>query len=536
MFNPQQLQAVQAGDGPVVIVAGPGTGKTKTLAARIGYLVNSGVAPGDILALTFTKKSAEELSERLATMLQNNAPKAKTFHALCYELLGQQLHFASEPQRHQIIKGLKKPANLKGLSARDIGLQISLAKNSASPSAAIDKLAKAYDKALRALGLSDYDDLLVRTKELLKQDSAKYQAIKARYKHILVDEFQDTNGLQYELLQLLRGTDNLFVIGDPNQSIYGFRGASGNIFEQFNTDFPHSTHITLTINYRSAPQVVALSNALFNGNLQANGRGPGTVQTVQVLNEYSEANYVINTIQQAIGGSDLHKAVSNADAWAGLRDFAVLYRSRTAATVLQKLIEASGLPYQVVGEGSPYEQPDVQAIIAQLRQVDNNTPPFERAEHIIASSGITPTPQLQQFVASLVRFKTTKQALDYFDQLAEQNFYDPRAEAITLLTIHAAKGLEFNHVFLLAAEEGVLPSSKGDMAEERRLFYVAATRAKKQLDILHAKRRKGQPAQTSRFVLGVADAILPKVVDSQLVSDQRRATKRQAKRAQASLF
>jgi superfamily I DNA/RNA helicase len=313
------------------------------------------------------------------------------------------------------------------------------------------------------------------------------------------------------------------------------------------------------------PEVVALSNALFADapDLAAHNRNRGEVRTVEVLNEYGEANWILSEIHRAIGGGDLLKAVSD-DERAGhrrLSDFAVLYRSRPAAITFQKLLGESGLPYQVVGDGSPYDQPHIQAIIALLRAADSgelieiegfsdqqrrlleqellaadNTEPAALAGKLIKILGFNPTRELQQFMGVLVRFTDIPSAISYFDQIAEQGFYDASADAITLLTIHASKGLEFPHVFVLAAEEGILPSARGDVDEERRLLYVAATRAREQLDVLHAKRRSGQPAELSRFIRELSPQVLYRHVDPEIEAQVRRIAKRAAQRSQQSLF
>jgi len=571
-LNEQQRAAVTAGDGPVLIVAGPGTGKTKTLTARIAYLVASGRAqPGQILALTFTKKAAEEMQSRVDALLSNtdansDAPHVATFHALCHELLGGDASFVSDAVRLQIVKQLTRPKAYAPLSVRELGLQISRYKNQAEDDGALGGIAAAYDAALAERGLLDFDDLLVKTKQLLQSDETIRHTVQQRYTHVLVDEFQDTNLLQYELLQLLLGHDNIFVIGDPNQSIYGFRGASDTIFTAFTDSYPAHKAITLTVNYRSTPAVVAVGNGVFADapQLQAHSTAAGAVQAVAVLNEYSEANWIIDTIQRAVGGGDFMHAVSDnhREDESALSDFAVLYRNRSAAAAFQKALAASGLPYQVVGDGSPYDQPQVQTLVALLRAVvtGNNTPPdgittaawqmvIERvtaapllpqaiAAHGMAMLGFEPTPELQQFSGMLVRFKTADAAVHYIDTIAESGFYDASTQAVTLLTIHASKGLEFEQVFVVGAEEGILPHAKtaAAVAEERRLFYVAVTRARRNLTILHTRHRGGNDNAVSRFVAELPTTVLPRIVDPQLAADQRRAHKRAAKRSQQSLF
>jgi DNA helicase II / ATP-dependent DNA helicase PcrA len=559
---------VEAGDGPVLIVAGPGTGKTKTLAARIAYLIaNRQVEPRHILALTFTKKAAEEMSHRVAGLVPGaKQPHISTFHALCHDLLGSDVPFVTDAERLQIIKGLPRPKELKSLSVRELALAISRAKNSpqiTDPDLA--KIVRAYNKALGERKVRDFDDLLLDTYTLLKDDDEARKAVQARYRYVLVDEFQDTNALQYELLKLLLDHDNVFVIGDPNQSIYGFRGASDTIFEAFRADFSGLAEVTLTTNYRSVPQVVRLANELFRGgaDLSAHSETPGLVRTVQVLNEYSEAQWVLNEIQRGIGGGDLLKVISD-DARSQHRrlgDFAVLYRSRPAALIFQKLLQESGLPYQVVGDGSPYDQPQIQAILALLRTAISREPitlegygsaerrlleqelaratearPGHLVEKIIPILGFESSRDLQQLSSVLARFKDVPSALAYFDEIAERGFYDAAADAITLLTIHASKGLEFPHVFVIGAEEGILPSRRGDEAEEKRLFYVAVTRARERLEILHAKNRGGQKAETSRFITGLSPGALKQHVDPDMEAQVRRIALRAAKNSQTSLF
>lgn len=556
--NIAQQQAVTSEAARILVVAGPGTGKTRTLTERIAYLLQQKQgSAGQILALTFTKKAAEEMQERVTALVTTGeTPTITTFHGLCYDLLGEKVTFVSDPQRLKIIKSLTKLASLKQFSTRELGLVISKAKNSIeSQRKGVAKLVATYNKALRDKGLHDFDDLLVNAYAKLQEH------LTLPYKHILVDEFQDTNRLQYEILKLL-GAENLFVIGDPNQSIYGFRGASGDIFAQFLADFPDTQEITLTANYRSAPEIVRLSNTIFPEQraLEPQAKIAGQARAVEVLNEYTEADWVLNEIQKAIGGGDFLRAVSNDERHKHrtLRDFAILYRSRSAAHALQKAVEASGLPYQVVGDGSPYEKPSVQAVITVLRVVhsgeveelaslsqDNqrkaaellkkqaDQSPSGLAEKAMNILGLEPNRDLSQLLAALTRFKTVQSAVKYFDDIAQTGFYDPAADAITLLTIHASKGLEFPVIFLIGMQEGILPSDRGDRQEEKRLFYVAVTRAKERLEITYSKNRGGEPAKKSTLLQGLS---LDHVTDPDLQTQARRIAKRQTKRSQGSLF
>ena len=571
-LNNEQRRAVEATSGPVLIVAGPGTGKTKTLTARIAFLLEKGVRPSEILALTFTNKAAREMRERLAKLLPDvDLPKVTTFHALGHELLKgeNERKLISAQEQQEILRSLPKPRG-SGLTIRDLSLIISRAKTSLTlPKDEITKnLLEKYEAILTEKNLYDFDDLLCKSYELLQANEAE----RPKYNYVLVDEFQDTSELQYELLKLLTDAQNIFAIGDPNQSIYAFRGAGAEMFERFRCDFPEVKTIELVDNYRSALEIVSLANAIFSDSPQLNAQSKtsGIVRAVQALNEYGEAAYALGEIEKGIGGSDMLKAHAD-DTAAQPRDYAMLYRTHRAAKTLQKLFAESGVPYQIAGEGSPYEKPVIQTLIAALRYLQNpaeNAPPklknltqmqiktlletikipdektvCDLAAEVAKTLGLSDE-YVATFCGHLVQFgagrAALQKALAHIDAIAESEFYDPTVNAVTLMTIHASKGLEFEHVFLIAAEEGVLPkmNKSGDtnIDEEKRLFYVAATRAKQSLEILHAKFRAGESAKPSRFIQEILDQTLPKTQDPDLENQQRKAKKRAAKRAQTSLF
>ena len=574
--NQQQKRAITSSYGPVAIIAGPGTGKTKTLTTRIAYLIGQGVKPQSILALTFTNKAAQEMRDRVGVFAKESAPTIATFHALCLDILRHAepdlpLVFATDVERAAALKKVL-PA---GMKARDLGLAISRHKGETiSDDATISRIAQAYDHELSRRGLLDFDDLLRRVYALLQTDGALKQALNSRYQHILIDEFQDTNDVQWRIVQLLRGSDSVFVIGDPKQSIYSFRGAGQDMFERFRADFSSSRVITLDTNYRSQRAIVALANTIFPeaSQLRAHASQAGVVRVTRTVNEYGEADLVLHTIEQGIGGSNLQNA-SVESLGRSFRDFAVLYRTHHAARTLQRRLQESGIPYQVVGEGSPYEHPDIQAIIGALRWMRDNTQALDIRgftsvqAHAVLQGIDTGQPvsrvatevlqalalddadtdrqvRLKQFLGTLVRFDALPDGvqayLRYIDQLAENEFYDPLADAVTLLTIHASKGLEFTHVMLLAVEDGTLPLARksGDVniEEEKRLFYVAATRAKQQLDILHVDKRAGQLTQISRFIRDIPERMLPRHEDPASEQIRKRIQKRQFKARQTTLF
>jgi superfamily I DNA/RNA helicase len=580
-LNELQQSAVEGGGGPVLILAGPGTGKTKTLAARIVYLLKEQNVPAsEILALTFTSKAAQEMGDRVRLMGNvSKMPTISTFHALGYEVLRSQptwrsLKFATNEERLGIVRGLPRPPSLKGLSVRELALKVSRAKGSLHNHYEAADLIGAYNVALVSQGLMDFDDLLSQTYVLLEHDS-ELRTQHQRYRYVLVDEFQDTSELQWAFVKQLLINDNVLVIGDPNQSIYSFRGASGDMFDRFKSDFPHFKEIALTTNYRSATSVVALTNTIFPSSvpLSAHSQDRGHVQALQTLNEHSEADFILGAIEQGIGGSDLLKAQVESDE-RQFKDFAILYRTHRAARVIQKRLHDSGIPYQIVGEGSPYDQPEVQAIIGALRWLDKskdlpNVRNFSAVQARVLLEGInknqavsklveqivkafafetnddtTKRQQISQFISTVVRFDNQsnglEQCVDYFDQLAQSDFYDQTADAVTLLTIHASKGLEFTYVFVVAVEEGTLPnikkSGESTIEEERRLFYVATSRAKERLDLIYTKKRMGEVREPSRFISEVGDHVLPKAIDPNLPHLEKKLHRRQQKLRQPSLF
>jgi len=578
-LNKQQRAAAEAGDGPVLIVAGPGTGKTKTLTARIAYLLQQGVDAGRILALTFTVKAAEEMRQRVAALTDGASPPISTFHALGYQVLHEanpegKIAFISEAERLALVRSLPRPKDLSDMTVRELGLGISRFKGAgqADPSSALGQLVRRYQEELERRQLHDFDDLLFKTKHLFEADAQLRDKWRSRYDYILIDEFQDTSELQWQLITQLRDTDNVFVIGDPKQSIYGFRGANADMFARFRSDFPAHKEVTLQVNYRSAKAIVGLASAIFGGAdaLTAHSAEPGAVRAMQTLNEFSEADFVLDQIEQGIGGSDLLKAGAGA-ATRRFKDFAVLYRTHQAARTVQQRLHDSGIPFQVVGEGSPYDRPEVQAVInvlrraagdeapapagftdgqtkALLEKLDITAPVSKLAQLCIDAFGLASDDKkrqrLAQFASTLVRFDDApvglRKVLDHLDRIAQEAFYDPDADAVTLLTIHASKGLEFTHVMLIAAEEGILPNIRKraptDFEEERRLFYVAATRAKNQLDVLYAKKRAGEAHEPSRYITELNEQVLPREADPLLAQLEKKLHRREQKARQGTLF
>ncbi|HEU4914850.1 MAG TPA: ATP-dependent helicase [Candidatus Saccharimonadales bacterium] len=572
-LNDQQRLAATSDDRCLLIVAGPGTGKTKTLTARIANLVQSGVDPAHILALTFTNKAAREMAERVSAALgQTRPPVITTFHALANRLLPPpSTTLASPSQLADIAKHVKRVLSVRGMSERDIALAVSRSKNqsAAESDQTVREVVEAYQAAMAEQGLHDFDDMLKMLHDYLRQQ-------KQPFLHVLVDEFQDTNDLQYDILTLLARDASLFAIGDPLQSIYGFRGASAGVFDRITTDWPDTQVIRLETNYRSTPQVVALAAGVFPDEppLIAHRQEAGNAKVIEALNEFGEADWVVHAIEQSLGGSTMLTGSQHhtADQQRTFRDFAVLYRTHATAKALQRALEASGLPHQIAGEGSPFARPDISAVTACIGYLaGSNDPPkvkemsVSQARHLLDDHkarllgfkldelaakivnmltienerNIT---EIKQFIQSLARIKDMPPAefMTYLAGIAQQEYYDPDAEAISLLTIHAAKGLEFSQVYLIGAEEGILPLSKkgriADIGEERRLFYVAATRARDDLYMTFVRQRAKQKPELSRFVRELPPGLAAMEADPAMAAQITRIKKRAQKRAQSSLF
>jgi DNA helicase-2/ATP-dependent DNA helicase PcrA len=590
-LNPAQREAVHCTDRPLVIVAGPGTGKTHTLTARIAYLVRVlGVAPEAILAITFTNKAAAEMAARLTTLLGAETVTRltiKTFHAFGAQVLrqwaalaGLPSHFVilTEEERREWLARLRPDLSAQAVTA--LLEQVVIAKNRLVPAGERtasqdgepafltdpDFMAayRDYEDALRRHGAVDFDDLVVRVVRLLEEHPAVLAALQARFRWIAVDEYQDINLAQYRLLRLLTADGaNLCVIGDPNQAIYGFRGADHRYFLRFTQDYPHARQLVLEQNYRStqlildaAAQVIARETPWRSPRLWSEFTDTVRVTVHTAATERAEAEFVIRQIEAMLGGSSYfaldsgratgHEAIAHSFA-----DFAVLYRLHGQSQVLVEALERAGFPYQVVGKTPLTAYRVVQEALERLRQheregSDSHAAPVATLLERIATDlergrlGAADRERLQQLIRRSLDFGADLRAfLEAMALYTEADAYDPRADRVTLMTLHTAKGLEFPIVFIVGCEEGLLPyireGKTTDIAEERRLFYVGMTRARRRLILTHARRRFlfGQPLQLqpSRFLDDIAATL------KQLHRDDRspRASSRPAGE-QLSLF
>ncbi len=611
-LNPPQLEAVKSTRGPVLILAGAGTGKTRVITARIAYLLSEGVSPDKILAVTFTNKAANEMRSRVATIRQNvrgSKLTICTFHALCVrvlrqdiEKLGYKTNFSIYDESDQIglirkiIPRLAAPTEkLDPNQARGF---ISKVKNQGRKILPSDLTLESavfqrYQEELKTFNAVDFDDLLTLAVRLLDEFPEVRAKWEERFEFIMVDEFQDANRLQLDLVLQLGGRHrNVCVVGDDDQSIYGWRGAEISNILEFERHFPNPKIIKLEQNYRSTNAILGAANSIIRHNPRRrpkslwceNGDGQ-PIRIVEVPDDREEANYVIGEIQK--------QQLAEECRWA---EFAVIFRMNAQSRLLEENLRRLHIPYRVVGGRSFFERREVKDLLAYLSCLANpqddvsllriiNTPArgigastielaiqeSNKAKQNVFEALVSKEFQNQlsqrtkeaigkftelideyetKLVQPLTDFARTVEELliqiDYFPDLRrgcktpeeslnrEGNIReliraladyqarstdglsgflaetaldrdrtedpDKSADGVTLITFHAAKGLEFAQVFLIGMEEGLLPHSRskleGSLDEERRLFYVGITRAKRQLTITHCanRLRYGSPA------------------------------------------
>nr|WP_306745760.1 UvrD-helicase domain-containing protein [Saccharothrix yanglingensis] len=500
-LDPEQRAAASVESGPLLIIAGPGTGKTRTLTHRVADLVTRrGVPASECLAITFTRRAAEEMAERLAVLAPGHASALTiaTFHSLGVVIL----------REHHSSAGLS-PA----FGVADPDQQLAVARTVVDD----DKEARAlvaagdgrYKKALRARDLVDFDDLIALPLALLEESPDLVDAYRARWRWVSVDEYQDVDEQQYRLLRLLAPADgNLTAIGDPDQAIYRFRGADVGFFLRFREDFPTARTVHLTRNYRSSAAVVTGALDVIAPSSLVPGRelhpmvdhGAAPVGVHHAASESAEAAFVARTVEQVLGGASFHafdsgRVSSDGTADLGFSDFAVLYRTDRRSRALVDALTTAGLPFQKRSHDRLADRPGVARIAAELRAATGATV-LERVR-AVAGDDHTAYELLKPLAVEcgddFERFHTSL-ALG-----VEVDTWDPRADRISLLTLHASKGLEFPVVFIVGCEDGLLPMRRpGDddaaaVDEERRLLFVGMTRAQRHLFLSHTATRPRSP-------------------------------------------
>lgn len=606
-LNPAQADAVQATSGPLLILAGAGSGKTKTLTHRIAHLIaNEGVWPNEILAVTFTNKAAKEMRERLGHLLERDSasrdfmPWMGTFHGICVRLLRQDGHtigissnyvIYDEDDRQGLIKQAMKQLSLtdKQLKPRAISSMISGAKNellSPEEFAAnshypfqqqVAKVYELYEKMRQEAGALDFDDLLIETVRLLRDNNETRAKWRQHFKHILIDEYQDTNAAQYTIVKTLVGEDkNICVVGDDWQSIYSWRGADFTNILNFERDFPGAKIVKLEQNYRSTAAILEAAHNVITKNTQRSDKklwtAEGAGAPVQIHGVYDEAEEAYMVASRI--GTQASVSARN------YGEFAVLYRTNAQSYVLERSLLQQRIPYQIVGGVRFYDRKEIKDIIAYLRllyqpndrmsfsrivntpargigatslekflvwqsasgldiisamnnveqtsvltarakqslstfantlqllqaAVQRGTAPSELIEMLISKTGyrnyiLDGTPQAEEREANLGALISDAKSFatlpDFLEEVALMSSADKpgTAQHVTLMTLHAAKGLEFPVVFMVGMEEGIFPHSRvyeagpSELEEERRLCYVGMTRAREELHISYAQSR-----------------------------------------------
>lgn len=606
-LNPAQQQAVNHENGSVLVVAGAGSGKTRVITARITNLIlNKKVPASSIVALTFTNKAATEMKERIGSFLGNHAelPFVGTFHAYCVQLL-KKYHdhlpspfisiLDSDDQQKMIHAILQRNGLQKQLTAKSAAHQISQMKNNAIdanastgeylPHPLITEVFNAYQSEKRESQCLDFDDLLLETLHLLKNNSVIKNRFQEKVRHILVDEYQDTNIVQHELLKAMAlshqelAIDSVCAVGDEDQSIYSWRGATVANMAHFKTVFPDTCVVTIEQNYRSVQPILHLANNAIESNTQrtpkklwSEKKGTNRIQELTCLTEYQEAK----AITQALLAAKIKY---------GLNNVGILYRTHTQSRAIEEALLKESIPYRIIGGIQFYERKEIKDLIAYLKIIANpfdrtsffriiNVPsrglgdkfesdfhmlwknepfatwrdsikqciklntfgkakttaiehfinvthdikstdsPYNALETIIsrtqylqyiknnddAAEANARLDNIKELMAAVQHFEHngTKTISSFLDEIALMqdlmNKQNAHAHTVSLMTLHAAKGLEFSLVILPGLEEGIIPTTRSlnrndTIEEERRLFYVGITRAKEHLLITHTKHR-----------------------------------------------
>lgn len=618
-LNDRQKEAVLAADGPLLIVAGAGSGKTRVLTYRVAYLIKEkGISPWNILAVTFTNKAAHEMKERLVKLLGGNMPNAGkyfdpslptvgTFHAVCVQILRKHVHLLDfenkfviydDADQLALIKQIMRDLNIdeNKTNPKAIGSHISGAKSELITPQEYQKMAmgyfsekvaqiyKPYQDKLKQNQALDFDDLIMKTVELFQNFPEILNEYQEKFRYILVDEYQDTNHAQYVLVNLLaKKYRNLCVVGDGDQSIYSWRGADIRNILTFEKDYPEAKVIKLEQNYRSSQNILDAAHNVIVKNIKRKEKklwterasGP-KIKVYTASDEREECEIIVDEIRKKLYGYEFPPYT----------DFVVLYRTNAQSRIVEEVFMRYGIPYKIVGGVKFYARKEIKDMLAYLRMIQNpndtvsvlriiNTPPrkigsrtLEVLQEYSRMRGVSffevlknvdKIPELNegkkevlkkflklwkeliranaQFPASGVikqvlhlakykdflledgtpegeiRFENVQELISVankYDRLetgislatfleevsliSDIDSLDDKDNAVTLMTLHSAKGLEFPHVFIIGLEEGIFPHSRSllerdQLEEERRLMYVGITRAEKELFLLHAKER-----------------------------------------------
>lgn len=496
-FTPDkyQLEAINSTDNYILITAGPGAGKTAVLTKRIARLIKEeNKNAHNILAITFTKKAANELTERLKK-LDIKGVNIHTFHSLCFKILKENIK-----EDFKIITNEEKA----------LYKEEELDKNSLS-----------------------FDDLIEKTLQLFLNNPDVLKNYQNQFKYIFVDEYQDIDLKQYQLIKLLT-TNSLFAIGDANQAIYAFRGGSSKFFKSFMDDFPESKTITLKNNYRSTSAIVEASNQMIGtSETIANNKTRNNIILHKANSEKSEAEFVVSSIERLIGGRSFFSYDSNrAQGYENeqnfaLSDFAVLYRSRSQLNSLKEAFNRISLPYANYSDDLLCNRKEIRDFLINLKEENID-------KQVSTLDGIVENSVLEYFLKLADKTNSKNDFIHEVSFLTLADTYDKRADRISLMTLHASKGLEFKCVFVLGVEEGLLPfdyaKTLEEIEEEKRLFYVGMTRAIDTLILSYAKKRNIKGTYLERTKSRFLDSIDEKLLTcSEFISKYKPQTAKQLK-------
>jgi DNA helicase II / ATP-dependent DNA helicase PcrA len=533
-----QEQAVRHRGSPLIVLAGPGTGKTRTLTYRIAHLISTGIARADqILAVTFTNKAAEEMRSRIDGLGRerdrSSVPWISTFHGFCFRFLQENLsHPFQLLSEQEALNELRKTVrercpDFPASSLNELGRRISWAKNNlifSDPNVSLPQwdiypnwsfCYQAYQEKLKSGGLLDFDELLIQTILVLEENPDRRTVLQLRFPFIFVDEFQDINPCQYRLFQLLaKNNGEWMVIGDPNQAIYGFRGAKAHYFSDLERECPNLTKLTLGETFRLNRTVLAAATQVLKGGIERHPvslfsrlNGDPFLKVVGLTSDEEEAEYIARFIEEDMGGLSLSsQKMETHSKFRGNRphsfaDYAVLYRLHAQGDLLAKALTNKGIPFKKIQKVHWVEQPEVRDRLALLRAMPSlEISPMEALEkclrtlnpqrYPVSDKGVEAVKRLQHLATTF--HGPLKEFLELLSIQTGLDTYEPDQETVKLLTLHAAKGLEFAEVFITGCEENLLPLSllrESDPDEERRLFYVGLTRAKEKVMLTWAKKR-----------------------------------------------
>ncbi len=633
-LNPRQREAVMHTEGPLLILAGAGSGKTRVITLRTAYLIQTGVRPGSVLAVTFTNKAAREMKERVRSILGggNASPVVSTFHSLCLRILRREIEHIGyrrdftvydTSEQLSLVRTLLSDVRFhdKSFKAEAVLERINRAKNGLSAPVAdgepVDEAAAMihpkYTESLESMNVLDFDDLLLLALRLFREHPEVLDRYRERFRYLMVDEYQDTNRVQYELIKILAGQRrNLCVVGDDDQSIYGWRGADiGNILD-FEKDFPGTVTVRLEQNYRSSGNILRAANGVISNNERRMEKtlwterddGP-KVNVFKASDTEDEADWVVGRISMIMFERGIPA-----------EDIAVIYRANTLSRPFEEALRRRRIPYSVVGGTGYFERKEVKDLTAWLKIIANPSDDqsllraagapkrgigpsalVRLAEHARSGAGslldafgraasieglsreaaasaeelsgivsryrkafmegggmgralealieeigykdyilrLYKTPEaafrrlenIEGLVESITHYETAEDGSSlhgFLETLALTDLLQEKEErggrGVTLISFHSSKGLEFPVVFIVGAEEEIMPHRKSvesaeGVEEERRLFYVGMTRAMDELYITYAGRRskygKARPAVASRFIEEIPEEAVSRI-------------------------